>query len=97
MVFVVHCYGHGGAYVTLSWAVQRRSPSCAPLQASSILGLMALTFQDMIAWLQAYWAYRAGVVMQPYHTEVGAGTSNPATVLRCLGHGRGAPSTSSRA
>ena len=46
---------------------------------------MALTFQDMIARLQAYWADRGCVVMQPYHTEVGAGTFNPATVLRCLG------------
>jgi glycyl-tRNA synthetase alpha chain len=48
-------------------------------------GLMALTFQDLIARLQAYWVERGCVVMQPYHTEVGAGTFNPATVLRCLG------------
>jgi glycyl-tRNA synthetase alpha chain len=47
--------------------------------------MAALTFQDMIAQLQAYWAGRGCVVMQPYHTEVGAGTFNPATVLRCLG------------
>jgi glycyl-tRNA synthetase alpha chain len=46
---------------------------------------MALDFQEMIARLQAYWAERGCVVMQPYHTEVGAGTFNPATVLRCLG------------
>jgi glycyl-tRNA synthetase alpha chain len=39
----------------------------------------------MIARLQAYWAERGCVVLQPYHTEVGAGTFNPATVLRCLG------------
>jgi len=45
----------------------------------------ALNFQDMIAALQAYWAERGCVVMQPYHTEVGAGTFNPATALRCLG------------
>jgi glycyl-tRNA synthetase alpha chain len=45
----------------------------------------ALDFQDMIARLQSYWAERGCVVMQPYHTEVGAGTFNPATVLRCLG------------
>ena len=47
--------------------------------------MAALDFQSMIAGLQAYWAERGGVVMQPYHTEVGAGTFNPATVLRCLG------------
>jgi glycyl-tRNA synthetase alpha chain len=42
-------------------------------------------YQDMIAALQAYWAERECVVMQPYHTELGAGTFNPATFLRCLG------------
>jgi glycyl-tRNA synthetase alpha chain len=46
---------------------------------------MALSFQEMIARLQEYWAERGCVVLQPYHTEVGAGTFNPATVLRCLG------------
>jgi glycyl-tRNA synthetase alpha chain len=46
---------------------------------------MALSFQDVIAALAAYWSERGCVIMQPYHTEVGAGTFNPATVLRCLG------------
>ena len=46
---------------------------------------MALNYQDMIRALQAYWAERDCVVMQPYHTELGAGTFNPATFLRCLG------------
>ena len=46
---------------------------------------MVLNYQQMIARLQDYWAERGCVVMQPYHTEVGAGTFNPATVLRCLG------------
>jgi glycyl-tRNA synthetase alpha chain len=46
---------------------------------------LALNYQDMIAALQAYWAERGCVVMQPYHTELGAGTFNPATFLRCLG------------
>jgi glycyl-tRNA synthetase alpha chain len=44
-----------------------------------------LNFQEMIAALEAYWAERGCVVMQPYNTEVGAGTFNPATFLRCLG------------
>jgi glycyl-tRNA synthetase alpha chain len=43
------------------------------------------TYQDMIAGLERYWADYGCVVMQPYHTEVGAGTFNPATFLRCLG------------
>ncbi len=43
------------------------------------------TFQSMIADLQSYWEERGCTIMQPYHTEVGAGTSNPATLLRVLG------------
>jgi glycyl-tRNA synthetase alpha chain len=46
---------------------------------------LTLNYQEMIAALQAYWAERDCVVMQPYHTELGAGTFNPATFLRCLG------------
>ena len=46
---------------------------------------MAPTYQDTIAALQAYWADYGCVIVQPYHTEVGAGTFNPATFLRCLG------------
>ena len=38
----------------------------------------------MIGALQDYWAQRGAVIMQPYHTELGAGTSNPATFLRVL-------------
>ena len=45
----------------------------------------ALNFQDMIRGLESFWAERGCVLMQPYHTEVGAGTFNPATFLRCLG------------
>jgi glycyl-tRNA synthetase alpha chain len=44
-----------------------------------------LNYQDMIAALQAYWAGQGCVIMQPYHTELGAGTANPATFLRSLG------------
>ena len=44
-----------------------------------------LNFQDMIRALEAYWADRGCVLVQPYHTELGAGTMNPATFLRCLG------------
>jgi glycyl-tRNA synthetase alpha chain len=43
------------------------------------------TYQDMIAGLERYWAEYGCVIMQPYHTELGAGTFNPATFLRCLG------------
>jgi glycyl-tRNA synthetase alpha chain len=46
---------------------------------------MALDFQQMIGALHRYWGERGCVIMQPYHTELGAGTANPATFLRCLG------------
>jgi glycyl-tRNA synthetase alpha chain len=42
-------------------------------------------YQDMIAALERYWADYGCVIMQPYPPEVGAGTFNPATFLRCLG------------
>jgi glycyl-tRNA synthetase alpha chain len=45
----------------------------------------ALNFQEMIAALHGYWGEQGCVIMQPYHTELGAGTANPATFLRCLG------------
>jgi glycyl-tRNA synthetase alpha chain len=44
-----------------------------------------ITYQEILLRLQRYWADYGCVLMQPYHTEVGAGTFNPATVLRCLG------------
>jgi glycyl-tRNA synthetase alpha chain len=47
--------------------------------------MSALNFQETIAGLERYWADEGCVVMQPYHTEVGAGTFNPATFLRSLG------------
>ena len=42
-------------------------------------------FQDVILTLERYWAEQGCVIWQPYDVEVGAGTSNPATYLRCLG------------
>ena len=43
------------------------------------------TFQDTIRALEGYWADYGCVLMQPYHTELAAGTMNPATFLRSLG------------
>ena len=45
----------------------------------------ATTFQSLISELQAFWEAEGCAIMQPYHTELGAGTSNPATLLRVLG------------
>ena len=39
----------------------------------------------MIRAVEGYWADQGCVLMQPYHTELAAGTMNPATFLRCLG------------
>ena len=47
--------------------------------------MSAPNYQDMIASLERYWADYGCVLMQPYHTELAAGTMNPATFLRSLG------------
>jgi glycyl-tRNA synthetase alpha chain len=47
--------------------------------------LAAPNFQQTISALEGYWADQGCVLMQPYHTELAAGTMNPATFLRCLG------------
>ena len=43
------------------------------------------SLQEMMAALQQYWLERGCVIAQPYPSEVGAGTFNPATLLRSLG------------
>jgi glycyl-tRNA synthetase alpha chain len=44
------------------------------------------SFQDIIFNLQSFWAKEGCTIIQPYDTEVGAGTSHPATMLRALGN-----------
>ncbi|MDQ1239705.1 MAG: glycyl-tRNA synthetase alpha chain [Thermodesulfobacteriota bacterium] len=44
-----------------------------------------LTFQQVIMSLEKFWSDRGCVIQQPYDTEKGAGTMNPATFLRVLG------------
>ena len=44
-----------------------------------------LFFQDIIMTLQRFWADQGCMIWQPYYTQVGAGTMNPATFLRVLG------------
>lgn len=46
---------------------------------------MALTFQELIFNLSKYWSDNGCVIQQPYDTEKGASTMNPATFLRALG------------
>jgi len=45
----------------------------------------AYDFQNIIMVLEKFWADQGCLIWQPYHTEVGAGTMNPATSLRVLG------------
>ena len=44
-----------------------------------------MTLQQMIEALNRYWSDQGCLIQQPYDIEVGAGTFNPATSLRCLG------------
>ena len=45
----------------------------------------ALDFQSIFFKLQTYWASQGCLIWQPYYSQVGAGTMNPATFLRVLG------------
>ncbi|MGD0006306.1 MAG: glycine--tRNA ligase subunit beta [Anaerolineaceae bacterium] len=44
-----------------------------------------LDFQSIIFTLQKFWADQGCLIWQPYYSQVGAGTYNPATFLRVLG------------
>ena len=44
-----------------------------------------LTFQQLIAQLDAFWDRQGCVLLQPYDMEVGAGTFHTATFLRAIG------------
>ena len=44
-----------------------------------------LDFQQIIIKLNEFWAAQGCVIWQPYNIQVGAGTGNPATLLRVLG------------
>ncbi len=44
-----------------------------------------MTFQDLILRLQQFWAARGCLIVQPYNSEVGAGTFNPHSFLRAIG------------
>lgn len=43
------------------------------------------SYQEMIHELQRFWMAQGCVIVQPHNSEVGAGTFNPNTFLRCLG------------
>jgi len=43
------------------------------------------SFQEMLLRLERFWSDQGCVLLQPYSSEVGAGTFNPATFFRVLG------------
>lgn len=45
----------------------------------------ALDFQSIIITLQEFWSELGCLIWQPYYSQIGAGTMNPATFLRVLG------------
>jgi glycyl-tRNA synthetase alpha chain len=57
--------------------------SKAPVSSASRSG--SPTFQELILALTRFWAERGCLIVQPYNSEVGAGTFNPATFLRAIG------------
>ncbi len=44
-----------------------------------------LNFQSIIMKLQQFWSDQGCLIWQPYYSQIGAGTMNPATFLRVLG------------
>ena len=44
-----------------------------------------MTLQNMIRLLNEYWSSQGCLILNGYDLEVGAGTSHPATALKCLG------------
>ena len=44
-----------------------------------------MNFQEIILALNKFWGEQGCIIVQPYDTEKGAGTMNPATALRALG------------
>jgi glycyl-tRNA synthetase alpha chain len=47
--------------------------------------LGGLSFQELVLTLERFWADRGCLAVQPYNSEVGAGTFNPNTFLRAIG------------
>lgn len=47
--------------------------------------MASLSFQDVIMKLHGFWADQGCVLWQPHNVQLGAGTANPATLLRVLG------------
>jgi len=64
-----------------------RTPNQRDARGQKSLGNHTMNFQELILKLTRYWSDHGCLVLQPYDTEKGAGTFNPATFLRALGPG----------
>jgi glycyl-tRNA synthetase alpha chain len=78
-----HCFNAGLSGVG-STRVSRLSARGGASRRSDFVE-RSMTFQELIMSLENYWASRGCIIQQPYDLEVGAGTFNPATLLRVLG------------
>ena len=61
------------------------SDTAATLHSLQAPSPQALSFQDMILTLHAFWSQHGCLILQPYDMRMGAGTFHPATTLRALG------------
>ena len=61
------------------------SDTTATLHSLQAPSPQALSFQDMILALHAFWSEHGCLILQPYDMRMGAGTFHPATTLRALG------------
>ncbi len=52
---------------------------------STFAGTHPTTFQSLVRTLDDYWASQGCAILQPYDSEMGAGTMHPATALKVLG------------
>lgn len=55
------------------------------VQSPRIRGNHMTTFQQILSKLSSFWEKQGCIIHQGYDLEMGAGTFNPATFLRCLG------------
>ncbi len=87
----VYCAPVGAGWSGLDWAFHPRLTvwyitGCVLAEvAEKQSGDDPRTFQGLILALQAYWAGKGCVVMQPLDMEVGAGTFHPSTFLKAVG------------
>ncbi|MBZ0212380.1 MAG: glycine--tRNA ligase subunit alpha, partial [Nitrospirae bacterium] len=85
---IVHVFGRGGSRSVpqLNHRPEARATSkenCRDRTSKYNGGVT--TLQDLVERLNAYWASKGCMIVQPYDMEVGAGTMHPATSLRSLG------------